>query len=181
MHATPLAFLATIGIPSEQQCLRVAAPILALAAFWWLLNRVDQIVDHLFPHWEWERKLGWLNIRAQRQADALLRWIWYGIYALLAVALYGIVWSVQALQEIDNWDDPHVLAELAFRVPVLLVSLGLWLVYLGSGLIPKLRHEHETHELEKFREGQEEVESDFGPNHPHREKTLPNPDISPTG
>ena len=59
--ATPLSILAAIAVPSAWQCLAVAGPFLAIGAVWWLINRTDQILNHLFPDWEWERKLGWLE------------------------------------------------------------------------------------------------------------------------
>jgi len=158
MRAQPLSFLAEIAIPSAGQCLRVAAPFLAVAAAWWLVARMDQIIAYLFPHLEWERKMGWLNIRAERQANAIWRWLGYAVYALLATALYGIVWSVQGLPPLDEWTDPSQVSEVATRLPVLLVSAGFWLVYLGCGLIPQLRNQYETEDLENFRAEQKELE-----------------------
>src|SRR5271170_3083270 len=99
------------------QCFHFAAPFLAVAVLWWLIKRTDRVIHHLFPHLEWEKSLGWLNIRAERRANAALRWVGYGIYALLAVALYGIVWTAEGLRQLDNWSDPSVVGDLALRVP----------------------------------------------------------------
>ncbi len=128
-----------------------AAPFLAVAAAWWLISRTDRILGRLFPHLEWEKSLGWLNIRAERRAKAALRWIGHGIYAMLAAALAGIVWAAEGLRALDNWPDPWVMGDLALRVPVLVICLGLWWFYLGCWLIPKLRAEREEAGLKKFR------------------------------
>jgi hypothetical protein len=164
--------LAEIGIPDAGQCLTVAAPILAIFALWWVVQRVDLMIDRLFPNLEWERRLGWLNIRAQRRAEAGLRWIGYFIYAVLAVALCGIVWSARGLGAIKDWSDPSALSPLGRCLPVLLVSGGVWLVYLGCALIPKVRSQHETEELEKFRAEQAELEAGVEASQPRRKKPV---------
>jgi hypothetical protein len=151
--------MAVIAIPDARHCFAWAAPILVLVAAICVIGRMDQIIDRLFPSWEWERRLGWLNLGAQRRAERVLRWIGYFIYAALGLALLGIVWAATGLVDaLNNWSDPYALSELARRVPVLLACLGLWLVYLGCELIPKMRGQYEEEELEKFRAEQEELE-----------------------
>jgi hypothetical protein len=147
------------------QWLHFGAPFFVLTAVWWLINRTDRIINRLFPDLEWEKSLGWLNIRAERRANTALRWVGYGIYAMLAVALLGIVWAAQGLQALDNWSDPWVMGDLALRVPVLLFCLGLWVLYLGGWLIPKLRAQRERAAYKKFRAEMEEAEreSDMQP------------------
>jgi hypothetical protein len=140
------------------QCFVAAAPFLSVAAVWWLVNRTDRIIHHLFPDLEWEKSLGWLNIRAERRAKTALRWVGYGIQALLAVALYGIVWAAEGLRALDRLSDPGVMRDLALRIPALVLCLGLWLIYLGSWLMPKLRAEREEAALKKFRAEMEEAE-----------------------
>ena len=161
MHGaiSPL-FLAGFVFPGAWQCFVWTAPFLSVAAVWWLINRTDRIVNHLFPDLEWEKSLGWLNIRAERRANAALRWVGYGSYALLAVALVGIVWAAQGLQALDNWSDPWVMGDLSLRVPVLVICLGAWVLYLGCWLIPKLRAQREEAELKKFRAEAEEAEKE---------------------
>ena len=161
MHGaiSPL-FLAGFVFPSAGQCLVLAAPILTVAAVWWLINRTDRIVNHLFPDLEWEQSLGWLNIRAERRANAALRWVGHGVYAALAVALVGIVWSAEGLQALDNWPDPWVMGDLALRVPVLVICLGAWVLYLGCWLIPSLRAQREEAGLKKFRAEAQEAEKE---------------------
>ena len=118
-------------------------------------------MDYLFPNWEWERKLGWLNLRAQQRADNVLRWLGYFVYAALGAALLGIVWSAKEMAGIENWADPCDFSQLAFFVPVLLVCLGFWLLYLGFELMPKLRGKYEEEELEKYRAEQAELEREY--------------------
>jgi hypothetical protein len=161
MHAASLVFLAAVGIPDARHCFALIAPFVAVAAAVFLLRRMDVIMDHLFPHWEWERKLGWLNIRAQQRADSVLRWLGYFVYAALGLALLGIVWSAKGLAGIENWADPRELSGLLFLLPVLLVCVGFWLVYLGFELIPKLRGKYEEEELEKYRAEQAELEREY--------------------
>jgi hypothetical protein len=153
------------GLPSIWQYFVFAAPFLAVAILWLLAQRMDRIIHRLFPDLEWEKSLGWLNIRAERRAQTVLRWIGYIIYALLAIALYGIFWGAEGLQALDNWSDPWVMGDLALRVPVLIFCLGLWLVFFCSWLIPKLRAERELKDLKKYRAkaGEEEREREKEP------------------
>jgi hypothetical protein len=162
MHgaASPL-FLAGFVFPGAWQCFVWAAPpFLVVAAAWWLINRTDRIVSYLFPDLEWEKSLGWLNIRAERRSKAALRWIGYGVHAMLAVALYGIVWAAEGLQALDDWPDPWGIGDLALRILTLGVCLGMWLLYLGCWLIPKLRAEREEAGLKRFRAEAEEAEKE---------------------
>jgi hypothetical protein len=99
-----------------------------------------------------------------------MRWIGYFIYAVLAVALLGIAWASVALASLDRLEDPQVLADLALRVPVLLGCLGLWIVFLGCELIPKLRAKREMEGLKKFRAEQAEIERERERNQPSRLK-----------
>jgi len=160
MHGSLLPAFAEIAIPDAQQCLRVAAPILAVAGLVALWRNSDEIINRLFPHWEFEKKLGWLNFKAHQRAETFLRGLGYFIYALLAAGLLGILWAAQGLAAIRQWDDIPVLGDILLRVPVLLVSLGFWLFYLFGYLVPKMRGQYEEEELEKFREEQRELERD---------------------
>jgi hypothetical protein len=158
MHGSPIFILAEMAIPDAGQCIKWAAPFLVVAAAVCVLRRMDLIIDRLFPHWDWEKRLGWLNITAHRRAERVLRWMGYFVYAVLALALFGIVWAAQSLAMINDWNDSHVMIELALCVPVLLACLGFWLVYLGCELIPKLRGQYEEEELQKFRAEQRELD-----------------------
>lgn len=159
MHgAIPPFFLAAFALPNASQALVLAAPFLAVAAVWWLINRTDRIVHHIFPDLEWEKELGWLNIRAERRANTAMRWVGYGVYLMLVDALYGIVWGAEGLQQLDNWSDPWVMGDLAMRIPALMFCLGIWVLYLGGWLIPKLRAQREAVEWKKVRAEMEETE-----------------------
>jgi len=136
------------------------APLLAVVALWWLVNRTDRIIGYFFPDLEWEKSLGWLNIRAERRANAALRWFGYGIYASLAVALYGIVWVAEGLQDVNDWPDLLNVNDLSLRIAVLILCVGMWVLYLGSWLIPKLRAEREEAQLKRFRAQMEALEQE---------------------
>jgi hypothetical protein len=159
----PAPFLAAIGVPTAGQCLRVLAPFAALLLLRWILRHIDGAIRHLFPHLEWQRQLGWLNIRAERRAAAFLRSIAYLTYFFLALALYGIVWAADGLSRLPQWRDPEVL--LSIQLPVLLISCLLWAIYLAGHLLPKLRRDYEHEELERFRAqfAESEEEESSGP------------------
>ena len=134
------------------------APLMAVAVMFLLAYRIDRIIHRLFPDLEWEKNLGWLNIRAERRANTALRWLGYAIYVLLGGALYGIAWASVGLQGLANVTDPLAATDLALRLPVLLLGLGAWVLYLGSWLIPKIRAEREEAELKRFRANMDELE-----------------------
>ena len=154
---TPL-FQTRMALPNPWQLLVWAGPFLSIAALWWLVGRTDQIVNYLFPHLEWEQSLGWLNIKAERRAKTALRWVGYGFYLLLAALLYAIVHLADGFPAVADWSQPDVLGDLVLRIPALVVCLGTWLLYLGCGLMPKLRAQREEAELRKFRAQMEEIE-----------------------
>jgi hypothetical protein len=164
MHGTPLPVIAEIAIPDASHCFRLVAPFLAAGVLLFLGRNSDEIFNRLFPHWEWERKLGWLNFAAHRRADAVMRWLGYFVYAILVVALAGIVWAAKGLSAMGQWDNVQVFSDLLFRIPVLLVCLGFWFYYLGGYLLPRMRGQYEEEELEKYREEQKEHEHDRNPN-----------------
>jgi hypothetical protein len=156
----PSIFMEAILIMAWR-CLVFLAPLLAIAALAWLAFRTDRIINRLFPDLQWEKSLGWLNIRAERRANTALRWLGYAIYVQLGAALYGIAWAAVGLQD---WDraavDPAAAFDLMLRIPVLCLGLGAWLLYLGSWLIPKLRSEREEAGLKRFRVQMEELEQE---------------------
>lgn len=143
--------LAAIAIPSATQCFMILAPMAAVAAVYGIYKGLDQALSKCFPGLEWQRQLGWLNIKAERQAATVLRWIGYTVMAMLASALYGIVWGAEGLRLLPRWSDPDALAELDLRLPVLFGSFSLLLFYFGAALLPRLRREYEEEELEAFR------------------------------
>jgi hypothetical protein len=171
MHGTTGLFLAQINIPDARECLVIAAPFLSLVALSWLVKNIDGIIEHLFPDWEWERNLGWLNFSAQRKADAVLRWVGYLIYACLAAALYGMAWAAQGLAAANSGTGAIDMTDVIWRVSVLVGALGFWVAYFGLELIPKLRNQYETEELKRFRAEQAELEKEREPDAVSREKS----------
>jgi hypothetical protein len=165
MHVSPLSVMAEVAIPDARHCFRLAAPFIAVAAFLFVWNRMDTIINHLFPSWAWQKKLGWMNFTALRRADAFMRWLGYFVYAILAVALVGILWAAQGFPNLDNWNDPPVLEDLLVRVPILVICLAFWIFYLLAELFPRMSSQYEEEELQKFRAEQKELE--------HEEKMNP--------
>jgi hypothetical protein len=129
----------------------VLAPVAALFALRWLWQNIDSLIRRFFPGQEWQRQLGWLNIRAERRASALLRWISYAAHTVLLFALAGIVWSAAGLGQLTEWRDPEALLRIENRLSILLVCGAVWAIYLGGDLLPRLRRDYEEEELEHFR------------------------------
>jgi len=151
--------LAVIGIPTIAQCLTILAPILGVLGLYWVTRNADWIIDTLFPEWDWEKRLGWINFRVTRRADALWRWLSYAVYALLACALYGITWGATAFADLDLWT-PQSVADGMGKLVVLILSLGLFFLYFGCELIPKLRRQYEKEALDQYRANHPEPEDD---------------------
>jgi hypothetical protein len=128
-----------------------AAPVLVLGVLAWIVSRTDRIMHSVFPDIEWERNLGWLNIRAERKADRAMRWVGYGVIVLLLDSLVGILWAAKGLPRLADWSDPWVMGVLALRVPAGALCLLIWVIYLGLGLLPRLRAEREMKAFRKFR------------------------------
>jgi hypothetical protein len=159
MHgALPPSIVAEALLIMAWKALVCLAPVMAVGVMFLLAYRIDRIINRLFPDLEWERNLGWLNIRAERRANMAMRWLGYAVYLVLVGALYGIAWAAVGLQGLADVTDPLAAADLALRLPVLLVGLGAWVLYFGSWLIPKIRSEREEAELKRFRAQMEETE-----------------------
>ena len=147
-------FLASIGIPTAAQCLRAVGPVASVIFLWWLVRHGDHIIRRLFPTLEWQRQLGWLNIRAERRAAAVMRWISYAIYAALFFALCGILLSAYLLTQlspVDKGPAPSPILPVLSILPILLPSIAIWSAYFAWGLFPRMRQEYEHEELERFR------------------------------
>ena len=134
------------------KALVLAVPVLIVAALWWLANRVDMIIARLFPHLQWEKELGWLNIGAERRAKTALRWLGAALYLALAAALVGIAWETrQIVDDLAGWPDWPVIGRVMIRLSLLSLDLSVWLMFLGGWLIPKIRADRENAELREFR------------------------------
>ena len=150
--------LAEIGIPTAADFVRVLGPVAGLIGLSWIFRHSDAVIHRLFPHWEWERKLGWLNIRAERGASTFFRRASHVVHALLVVALFGIASQAKVLSQWPRWRQPEVFRELSNALPLELICLWLWAAYLLGYLIPKLKREFEEEELARFRAERPEVE-----------------------
>ena len=179
MHGALIPLFHTrMAIPNPELLVVWGGPVLAVLALWWLIERTDRIINYLFPHLEWEKSLGWLNIKAERRAKAALRWIGYAFYLLLAGLLYAIVRIADAFPPLSEWSNPDVQGDLLLEIPALVVCLGIWLFYLGGVLRPRLRAEWEEAGLKKFRAQVEELEKEretFGHTHSRGHKPLQKP------
>jgi hypothetical protein len=176
----PTCFLAEIALPSLRDGLAFAAPVLTLAALWWLVLRTDRMMHAAFPDLEFERSLGWLNIRAERRANRAMRWIGYAVVVLLVDSLAIILWAATGMPRLADWSDPWVMGELALRIPALGFCLLIWVIYLGLGLVPRLRAEREAAAYRKFRAEMKADEEERAVESPARVHTpLPKPRANP--
>jgi hypothetical protein len=149
--------------PSAMQCVAIAGPVGSVFGLIWLVRHGHEWVAAIFPHWEWERELGWLNLRAHRRADRIFRWVRYVVHAGLLLALGGIIWNAFIFGSFDEWDDPGAVGILLIHLSMLIACLAVWIVYLVTILAPRLREEYEREELERFRKENPDgaKESDF--------------------
>ena len=137
--------------PSAAQCFTVAGPVAGIFGLVWLARHGQNLVEEIFPHWRWERQLGWLNLRAHRRAETVLPWIGYFVHAGLLCALAGIVWNAYLFGNFNQWDDSTAVGYLLLHVSTFVACLAIWIVYLTTILAPKIRHDYERAELERFR------------------------------
>jgi hypothetical protein len=172
----PSSILAEAILIMAWKGLVFAAPFIAVAALWWLVNQTDRVIAYLFPDLEWERNLGWLDIRSERRARTVLRWLGYGIYLLLGAALLGIPWATEGMvEQFADWPDPSVIGNVMLDAGMLAVCLFAWVVFLGAWLIPKLRAQREEAGLKKYRAQmvaeEDEAERERGLHSPSRVKS----------
>jgi len=150
MHG-PIFLLAEIAPISWHDAAAFALPVLVLAALWWLVSRTDRIMESVFPDLEWERSLGWLNIRAERRASLGMKWVRFGVVVMLVDALAILFWCAKGMPDLSTWSDPWVMGDLALRVPLMGLCLLTWVIYLGLGLLPRVRADRENAAFKKFR------------------------------
>ena len=153
-------------VPSAAQCFAVTGPIVSIFGLLWLMRHAQEGVEKIFPHWKWERELGWLNIRAHRRAETILCWIRHGVHAGLLTALIGILWVAAVFGNFHEWDDPIAVGYLLLRVPILMAGLIAWVLYFTTALAPRLRAEYEEDELERYRRENPDAEADAKANRP---------------
>jgi hypothetical protein len=152
MNALHLSPQVGVPMPSPIEWLFIAAaPFLIVAGFIGLSLGTKVVMRRFFPLWEWQQSLGWLNIRAHKRAEAVMRWLGYLFKACVAVALYGIVWAAPALSSVDNWKEPNDVADNMAKLTVLIWCSALWAGYFYFELVPKLKAEFEWEDLQEFR------------------------------
>lgn len=139
------------------------SPLLFVGALWWLANRTDWIIARLFPQLEWEKNLGWFNIRAERRAKRALRLLGCVIYLTLAAVLLVIPWEMRSIVDeltpdgTDNWP---LVGDVVRRLIILVSCAGAWVVFLAQWLVPKIRVEREDAGLRKYRAEIEALEGE---------------------
>lgn len=159
MHGALIPLFNTrMAVPNPWLLAPFLGPVLVVLALWWLIDKTDRIINWLFPDLEWEKSLGWLNIKAERRAKTALRWVGYVFYLFLAGLLYCIVRLAEGFPSLENWPDPDTVGDLVLRLPAFAVCVGIWLLYLGGVMMPRIRREREEKELKKFRAEREEAE-----------------------
>jgi hypothetical protein len=138
-------------IPSPGQCLTIAAPVASIAAIIWFSRHGDRVIARLFPHWEWERRLGWLNARANRRAETVLRGLRHLGHTFLLfdlAAILGLSWFVGGPHDMDS-------GASVFTYVLEMVYLGVclipWIYYFVVILGPRIRAEFEEEELQRYR------------------------------
>jgi hypothetical protein len=144
-------FVLALFIPSAGQCLRFAGPLVSLLGLVWLARNARTLVERLFPGLQWARQLGWLNLRAHRQADSALRWVGHVVHAVLLLALVGILESAAFFGGLDPEARPENALFLWLHGVGFLSCLGIWVMYLTTILAPKIRDEYEREELARYR------------------------------
>jgi hypothetical protein len=138
-------------IPSAGQCLAVAMPVASVCAVLWFLRHGDGLIAQLFPHWEWERKLGWLNAKANRRAEVILRGmrhLGHAFLLLMLVGILGLSWLAGQPHDMDTVDGIFLYAvELVY----IIVCLIPWIYYFVAMLGPRIAAEYEEEELMRYR------------------------------
>jgi hypothetical protein len=182
----PRFLLAEISPALWHDALTFAVPLGVLAGLALLVARTDRILHAVFPDLEWERSLGWLNIKAERRASRAMRWVNYGVILLLVDALVIFYWGAKGLPDLSTWNDPWVCGDLVLRVPLMALCLFIWVVYLGLGLVPRVRAEREAAAFRKFRaqilaaDEEKRALQEMGKAEPRGKVELPKPRVDGT-
>ena len=143
--------LAALLIPTASQCARVAWPLVLFGFAIWFWRHGDLLLARLFPHWGWEKDLGWLNIKANRHAERILRGITHLLHLALLVALAGILFLSWSFAQPRDPNDTINNLVLFIEWFYLFACYGAWIYYLAVVLYPRLRDEFEAEELVRYR------------------------------
>jgi hypothetical protein len=138
-------------VPSASQCLAFAGPFLAVGGLVWFWRHGDLLIARLFPQLKWERELGWLNLRAHRRAERILRGLTHVMHLVLLGALAGILGLAWLLGQPHDMDTLPGAFSIPFEFVYLLLFLGIWIYYFVSILGPRVRAEFEEGELRRWR------------------------------
>jgi hypothetical protein len=138
-------------IPTAGQCLAVAAPVATVGACIWFLRHGDRVIGRLFPNWEWERKLGWLNHRAHRRAETVLRGVRHLLHAFLLLALVGVLGLSWLAGQPHDMDTAPGIFAYALELIDIGVCLAPWIYYFVAVLRPRIIAEYEEDELQRYR------------------------------
>jgi hypothetical protein len=147
----------TLLVPSAGQCWNFAGPILAVVGVIWFIRHGDRVIDRLFPHLEWERKLGWLNASADRRVKLILRGLQHLLHVFLLLALAGVLALSWLVGSSDTNTQLGVLT-LADEYAYIGVCLSPWIYYFVVVLGPRLQAEFEEQELARYRAENPEVD-----------------------
>jgi hypothetical protein len=119
----------------------------------------NRVIDQLFPQLEWERKLGWLNARADRRANQILRVLQHLLHLFLLVMLVGVLTFAWLVGHPDT-DTSLGLFTLAGSYVYLGVCLSPWIYYFVVVLGPRLQAEFEEQELARYRAENPDVDEE---------------------
>jgi hypothetical protein len=157
VYDNPVALL----VPSVSQCLALAGPILSVVGIIWFWRHGDAVIARLFPSLKWERELGWLNLRAHRRADQIMRGLTHVLHLVLLGALAGILGLSWMIGQPHDMDTVAGAFSIPFEFIDLTLFLGIWIVYFAYALAPRLRAEYEEAELRRFRAENPNVEEEW--------------------
>jgi len=147
-------------VPSASQCWSIIGPIVAVIVVIWLMRNSTRIVETLFPQLEWERKLGWLNARADRRANQIMRVLQHLLHLFLLVDLVGVLAFGWLVGHPDTETQAGMLM-LANEYVYMGVCLSPWIYYFVVVLGPRLWAEFEEEELARYRAENPEVDEEM--------------------
>ncbi len=151
---------AALLVPTAGECLQVGGPLVLVLGTLWFWRNGDLLLARLFPEWEWERKLGWLNLRANRRAEGILRILTHLLHVALLLALVGILVLSRSLGQPQDTDSVIGLLSIAGVWMYLIAGYGFWIYYFTCILAPRVRDEYEAEELARYRLENSEIEKE---------------------
>ncbi len=138
-------------VPSTAQCFAFFGPFVAMGGLVWFWRNGDALVAWLFPQLKWEREMGWLNLRAYRRADLILRCLTHVFHLVLLGALAGILGLAWLLGQPHDMDTLTGAFSIPFEFIYLALFLGIWIFYFVTMLGPRVSAEFEREELQRYR------------------------------